>query len=422
MSSQFAVLAFLALISTTGVMAVRLDCSTDDTDCILYDVQTNGDNEIEFPQSFNRALAQKLTKIEIKRSKFPYFPGNFFKAMPNVKFLTARDCGIVTLDVFGLHSSYTGTGIVTLNLEYNLAETLEAYAFHRTRNLLTLELSNNLLTHIHALAFYGLSQLEILNLADNQLVYLDQSVFTPLISLMQLYLGSNQLQVLNLDIFHGNVKLDLLFLAANELSTLQATFVNKVIDYIDLSGNQLVDISALGKMKGMHSLILSDNKEVNLIADDFAEMEGLNSLQLEGVGLQHRLNNNNQFLKPLQQLWSLHIGRNNLTSLSQLSHPIISELVVDRNEISELDVNALKAKLPELTDINISNNPWKCQVLTKVLDQLKKLEIELIFRGGNFPVPPMSSKSVKSIICDHKNVSPNLKFNGDISVTNIDER
>jgi Leucine rich repeat len=400
-----------ALISTIGVIAIKLDCVNDNTDCRLYDVRTNTDNEIYFPRKFNRNLAQKSTKIEIKRSKFRKFPINFFDGMPNVIFLIARDCGLETLNssLFGLNSSYSLIGIETLDLAYNLVETLEAYTFRQTKNLIHLDMSHNLLFHIDAHAFHGLSRLDYLNLSHNQLTNLDQLVFTPIQSLTQLDLGTNHLQTLNLDILHDNVELKDLILAKNKLSMLKITLINNVIRHIDLSGNQLVDISALGKIKAMHTLELADNKNVNLISKDFSAMAGLNRLDLDGVDLQRRINNNYQFLKPLRQLLLLQIGRNNLTSLSQLSHSIISRLDVDGNEISELDIYALKLRLPELAEININNNPWNCQALTKVLEQLERLKIVLSFRGDVNPVPPAGRTNVKGIVCDKKVPSPTSK-------------
>jgi Leucine-rich repeat (LRR) protein len=398
---RIVVLAFIALVSTTGVIAINLNCSSDGTICELYDVRTN---KIEFSSTMDRTLAQKSTKIDIKRSKFPFFPANLFEVMPNVESLRARNCGLAKLKIFGLDSSNNLPSIVALDLENNLVNILDAYAFYQTPNLNQLDLSRNRLYNIDALAFYGLSQLKYLYLSDNQLTVLDQSVFTPLISLVQLFLENNQLQILNFDMFSDNVELSDINFSENKLSTLQATVVNNVIQNIGLSGNQLVDISALVLMKGMQILLLSDNIAVNLNSDEFAKMTELRRLDLDGVDLQRRLYNNYQFLKPLQQLWALHIGRNGLTSLSQFpSFPKLQELGIDGNELSALDVNALTTQYPELKEININNNPWNFQVLTKLLEQLEKMEIVTNFKRDGYQLQPVGSQN-KEIIGSNSNV------------------
>jgi Leucine-rich repeat (LRR) protein len=328
-----------------------------------------------------------------------------FEAMTNLKTLVAVDCGIVNLKIFGLNSLVNLTGILDLDLTYNLVETLEAYTFYQTKNLRNIFLHHNRLSHVDALAFNGLSHLEILSLSYNQLANLDQSVFTPLLSLKTLYLSHNQLKVFNFDILANNGNLKKLELWNNLLSTLQATLVNNVIDHISLPDNQLENISALGKMKGMHALLLFDNKKVDLISEDFLKMSQLQLLNIDGVDLQRRFNNNYQFLTPLKQLKELYIGNNNLKSLNQF--PSLQNLVdlgVDKNEISDLDVTGLKAQFPRLIGIAINDNPWKCQVLMNVHNMLLINNIKIDFRE-RYPGLPVGSINVNGIVCDDKVVN-----------------
>jgi Leucine-rich repeat (LRR) protein len=399
----FVVLAFLASFSTAGVMALTLKCSNDETNCNLFDVQTNSKNEIEW--TIDKFKTQKATRIEIKRSKFPNFPSNFFEAMTNLETLLANDCGIVNLQIFGSNSLLNLAGILNLELNRNLLETLEAYTFYRTKNLKNLSLHANRLSHIDALAFYGLSYLEFLNLSNNKLAHLDPSVFTPLFSVSEIILTNNQLKVFNFDILASNGNLKTLGLWNNSLSTLQATLVNNVIGSIELANNQLENISALGKMKGMHTLTLNDNKKVDLILADFSEMTQLSILYIDGVDLQRYVNNNYQFLTPLQQLMELYIGRNNLKTLSQFPSLLNLEyLAININEISELDVTGLRERLPSLIAIAIQENPWECQVLMNVYDLLIINNIQIDYRSSYQGVPA-GSKSVDKIACDEKFVN-----------------
>jgi Leucine-rich repeat (LRR) protein len=395
---RFVVLSYFILFLTTdATMAARI--VYDRYAPGLHDVRLNENNEIDFPSTLDQESAQKFTEIKIWNSKFPYFPRNFFKAMPNLKILGAQDCGIVTLKIFGLHSSENLTGINNLYLDYNLVETLEAYSFQQTRNLKHLYMKKNRLSHIDALAFYGLAQLEHLILSDNQLTRV----------------------VSNIDIFHDNVKLKYLKMANNKLSTLQATLENNVIDYIDLSGNQLVDISGLSKMNGMHDLKLADNKEVDLFSVDFSKMVQLIDLDLSGVNLPSKLNNNYQFFKSMPQLSVLSIDRNNLTSLSQFPVlPEIHKLTIEGNEISNLDVNALKAQFPKLDVIIFGDNPWNCQDLPNVVDQLLKLEITLPIRNMFCKGAPAGTVTVRYGSSSIEIVSTYSEVAGDIDDYNID--
>jgi Leucine-rich repeat (LRR) protein len=403
MLCRFVVLAFLASFSTTGVIAITLECSNDEMNCTIFDVQTNYKNEIEW--TVDKSKTQKAIKIEIKRSKFPFFPSNFFEPMTNLKTLVAVDCGIVNLKIFGLNSLLEFTEILNLDLTYNLVETLEAYTFYQTKNLRNISLYSNRLSYIDALAFYGLSHLEFLNLYNNQLANLHQSVFAPLVSVAHIHLSRNKLKVFNFDNLANNGNLKALVLWNNSLSTLQATLVNNVIDIIDLGGNQLGNISALGKMKGMHDLYLYNNKKVDLIFDDFSEMSQLSLLHIDGVDFQRRLNNNYQFLTPLQQLRDLYIGGNNLKSLNQFpSLQNLVELGVDKNEISDLDVTSLRAQFPKLINIIINDNPWKCHVLTNVYNLLLINNIKIDFRK-KYPGLPAGSINVNRIACDDKVVN-----------------
>jgi Leucine-rich repeat (LRR) protein len=400
---RFVVVAFLASFSATGVMAITLECLNDETNCTLFDVQTDYKNEIEW--TVDKFKTQKAIRIEIKRSKFPFFPSNIFEAMTNLKTLVAEDCGIVNLKIFGLNSLLNLAGILELKLDYNMVEALEAYTFYQTKNLKYLKFRFNRLSHIDALAFYGLSNLEFLILSDNQLANLDQSVFAPLVSVAHIHLSHNKLKVFNFDILASNDNLKLLALTNNSLSILQATLVNNVVNFIDLPYNQLGNISALGKMKGMHELYLSENKKVDLILDDFSEMTQLQKFQLEGVDLQRRLNNNYQFLQPLQQLRILQIGRNNLKSLSLFpSLTNLEILTVDKNEISELNVTGLRAQFPRLKNIAIHENPWNCQVLMNVYNLLTLNQFRIVFRQKYRGVPA-GSKSVNRISCAEKDIN-----------------
>jgi Leucine-rich repeat (LRR) protein len=382
MCCRYAVLRILALISTTSaIMAVRLDCPNKFLICTLYNVETNDKNEIEFPRAFDRNMAQKLTGISFKHSKFKSFPNNLFKVMPNLKSIVARDCELTELDesTFGLSSTNNVTGIKQLHLSGNLLTILEAYTFSNTENLVYLDVEHNHLSQIDANAFDGLSHLEFLILSENQLEYLNPSVFAPLLSLRHLGLRNNQIQVFNFDNIKGNRGLTI-NLAKNKLSKLQSSGANNVVDNIDLSDNQLVDISALTNLKGMRFLRLSNNKKVELKSNDFSKMTSLLALDLNSVNLLRQANKYNEFLNPLCNLLLLSISSNELTSLKKFPLlPKLQNLVADGNDISNLVVNDLKTKFPKLEKININNNTLDCEELKNVQNMLKKNKIKLSF-------------------------------------------
>jgi Leucine-rich repeat (LRR) protein len=322
------VLAFLVLDSTTVVMAVSSECYNASKYCELRDLQINVNNEIDVTGPFDWNSKTGWTRVVISESKFPHFPTNLFKLLPSLQSLSATNCGLLTLQTLGSKSpniSDSGKYLMHLDLSNNMVTFLEAHTFQLTSILETLSLSNNRLTYIDASAFSGLSKLDFLFLNNNQLTYLDLPVFTPLQSLTRLFSSNNLFQNFNFEWFSNNIQLEYVHLDGNKLSTLQATVVNNFTKYIELSGNQLENISALGKMKAMQELILSEN---------------------------------------------------NLTSLKNFpTLRYLKNLYVDGNKIKDLDVNALRAHFRKLKSINIGNNPWVCQVLTNVLDQLSAQKI-----------------------------------------------
>jgi Leucine-rich repeat (LRR) protein len=411
---RYIMLALLALVSSTSAMETSLKCDTDgdgdSVNCALLDARIDANNEIDFPASFDRHVARQLTSIEIKRSNFKFFPSNLIEVMPNLKSITVQNCGLVMLNAtnFGFASTQDLEDVESLHLGDNQLETLKAYTFSQAKGLIELQLANNRLSNIDAAAFYGLSRLDVLDLSHNLLDYLDVDVFLPLVSLHRIVLKQNQFQVFNLDIFRGNVKLFDVYLANNALKQVQATLVNNVAKYFDLSANQLVDISALGKMKGMDTLVLSGNKNVNLRPNAFSEMGQLKQLLLEDIDLRLRLNNEYVFLTPLRQLQILFIARNRLTSLNRFPNlPELRSLIANENDISTLDVNALKAQQPKLEDLNIINNRWNCQVLTKVFDEMNKLRIRSSFHSSTGrEEPAMRITNVEGVICTNDDIIP----------------
>jgi Leucine-rich repeat (LRR) protein len=419
--------AFLASISIAGAMKpVSLDCTSNRKSCALLDVRTNADYQIEFPPKFNRNLAQQVTSVEIKRSNFAYFPGNLFEVMPKLESITARGCGLVALNAytFGAYSPYNVVGVKNLRLERNQLANLEPYTFSKAEELFELRLARNRLSSIDPLAFYGLGRLDVLDMSHNQLTHLDLAVFATLPSLRTIHLRENKFQVFNFDVFRDNVRLNYVNLADNGMTTLQATAVNNVARHIDLRSNQLVDISALGWLKGMDILQLSDNKNVALGPTTFAEMAQLNHLRLDGVDLQRRQNNDYRFLAPLRQLRVLYIGQNGLTAIAPL--PGLSKLhtlIVNKNELSSLDANALKAQHPKLMQININNNRWDCQTLTNVVGQLKNSRIKLNFNSGEGQGrPAVSGTNVEGVGCDGDASISYPIVEGDPADYDIDER
>jgi Leucine-rich repeat (LRR) protein len=187
------------------------------------------------------------------------------------------------------------------------------------------------------------------------------------------------------------------------MTDIQSTIVNDNIEEIDLSTNELFDISALNNMKAMTTLQISDNMNLQLHSQVFTDMPQLTHLYMYGTNLQ-RLENDFSLFSSLQNLKEFAIGRNSLYNLDFTHFPNLYSLkllILSDNGLTSMDVYRLNKKCPSLVWLVIGNNNWDCSYLAKLTNDMAGLRIK-----------------VGHEIYDKRGITKNIKITDD-SIRNI---
>lgn len=225
-----------------------------------------------------------------------------------------------TQQLYVFHNGISGLGpqdfqqleeLQMLDLSQNELTLVPDGTFDRLVKLKNLDLSSNHITHISAGSFSGLVELERLYLHANQIQSIQVGAFESLQNLLELKLHGNLLtslpalsfsRLLLLDLSNNNIPtlgpsdLQTPHLEALKVSSLGLTLLDQNLiaslfnlHYLDISMNQLVDVSlALQQenMKGLIRLNLAGNPLRELKAEDFSKLIGLQELDLSGLNLQ----------------------------------------------------------------------------------------------------------------------------------------
>ena len=108
-----------------------------------------------------------------------------------------------------------------------------------------LGLGDNKINSLSTSTFSGLTNLENLSLSNNSLKSLPESIFQETANLHRLLLSRNKIAMLPELLFQDN-SLPVLYLDNNEITALPESFKELAdIEYLDLSYNQLSDITVL---------------------------------------------------------------------------------------------------------------------------------------------------------------------------------
>ncbi|RZC40399.1 insulin-like growth factor-binding protein complex acid labile subunit, partial [Asbolus verrucosus] len=221
-----------------------------------------------------------------------------------------------------------------LYLSSNELEKLEGYTFRYLSNLFLLYLENNRIMEVDSFAFANLSKLNSLYLNNNNISFLIQYNFKPLSNLADLQLRNNNLTEIQTSSFNGLTHLKSLYLGNNRLKTV------KRYGFVGLDNLQ--------------NLELIDNDFENFDLGFIHDMKNLNMLWLQ----QNHISNltMNFKLNPLNSLKSLGINDNNFTTLNY---------------------KLLYHQIPNIQDIFIYNNTWKCELLVNMFNFFQEKNVNL---------------------------------------------
>lgn len=324
----------------------------------------------------------------------------------------------------------------TLKLNNNKIVSFSASLLVYLENLLHLDLSFNEITYINDSNFRNLKNLRTLKLNNNKLTTVPKT-FDSFESLKELDLSNNLIKTLDFDMstisknsnfFSNNTELIILNLSSNNLSDLHISCATSLktlnvsdnrissahllgtsaLEVLDLSKNNLTDffgeIPALkefyvghntlssfqniSKMLSneLHTLDLCFNQLKDINASTLSRFTKLKYLNVQQSGL-HSVN---PFTFAAQtELHTLDISYNNLkyfrinTSLS--TNKNLTELYLDGNALTVLDLEHVSDTIPRLKSIGISDNAWPCSYLSTLLVQLNASEVEIFIRPQRSP-------------------------------------
>ncbi|KAG5872135.1 hypothetical protein JTB14_013606 [Gonioctena quinquepunctata] len=285
-----------------------------------------------FPSSFR--IHPRLKKILARKNKFNFFPAEL---IANLQFLEYID------------------------LSKNQLKTIEELDFARLPRLRTLLVAQNEIESVSDMAFHNSSQLQILDLSYNKLDRLGDRTFEGLVRLELLNLEGNALADLPENIFE-RVRLQMLEninLAKNIFETAPIKSLQRqyfFVSSVDLSYNKIREIPADDSiMVNIKKLDLSFNPLLpEAIQNILGEPKTIRGLNLAGTGIKSIPHLETPFLK------SLNLSHNYISSLDAGAFErvtLLEELDLSNNELSDISNHSEIWKLLQnLQSLNISEN------------------------------------------------------------------
>ena len=209
---------------------------------------------------------------------------------------------------------YISKSLQKLNLSNN---NIEELTFEKSNSLIELELDNN---KLNKLSFNGYAKqfeyLMYLSVNENKLQSIEN--LNILVNLEYLSLSVNELAHINIDKL---TKLKYLQLKSNSLDNMAIHKTNQLLQYIDISFNNLNSFSIEGDFPNLKNLILDNNK---LSGVDFGGVGGpvpppTNKFKnLELLDISFNLISNVQFLLLFKNVQKLNLSFNNIDNLIDL--------------------------------------------------------------------------------------------------------
>ena len=167
------------------------------------------------------------------------------------------------------------SGLQNLYVNNNSLSELESYAFSGLLSLTRLDLSSNKLQVLKPGVFEGLNTLINLELTTNELHKMESGVFSGLHHLENLYINDNQLITIGHGTFRNLSNLQILRLSHNRLVNLYiSTDALVKLTVLDLSNNQLQQLSIFGQMSHFKTLKLAGNPLKRVTRRMFHDLPG----------------------------------------------------------------------------------------------------------------------------------------------------
>nr|XP_036871242.1 leucine-rich repeat neuronal protein 2 [Manis javanica] len=311
------------------------------------------------PAGTQTLLLQSNSIVRVDQSELGYLANLTELDLSQNSFSDARDCDVRVLPQ-----------LLSLHLEENQLTRLEDHSFAGLASLQELYLNHNQLYRIAPRAFAGLGNLLRLHLNSNLLRAVDSRWFEMLPNLEILMIGGNKVDAI-LDMnFRPLATLRSLVLAGMSLREISDYALEGLQNLESLSfyDNQLARVPrrALAQVPGLKFLDLNKNPLQRVGPGDFANMLHLKELGLNNM---EELVSIDKFaLVNLPELTKLDITNNPRLSFVHpraFHHlPQMETLMLNNNALSALHQQTVES-LPNLQEVGLHGNPIRCDCVIR---------------------------------------------------------
>lgn len=267
----------------------------------------------------------------------------------------------------------------TLRLQSNLLSELDTAVLHGLPNLTDLDLSQNRFSHVKKITqSSSLASLLSLHLEENRLSHLPEASFCSLPALQELFLSHNNLHSIAPGAFSGLDFLLRLHINNNRLTTVDPRWFRALprLEVLMLGGNPVEALPERGflALKSLRSLVLGGMGLRGLAEKALEGLEDLESLSFYDNLLTKVPT---QALRRVPGLKFLDLNKNRIKLIEtgdfqDMIH--LKELGLNNmEELVSIEKAALE-NLPELTKLEITNNPRLSYIHPEAFLQLSRLE------------------------------------------------
>lgn len=267
----------------------------------------------------------------------------------------------------------------TLRLQSNLLSALDTAVLHELPNLTDLDLSQNRFGRVRMITqSVSLPALLSLHLEENHLSHLPEASFSSLPALQELFLSHNNLHSIAPGAFSGLGSLLRLHINNNRLTTIDPVWFSALpcLEVLMLGENPVEALPERGfaTLKSLRSLVLGGMGLKGLAEEALQGLDGLESLSFYD---NHLTKVPRKALKRVPGLKFLDLNKNRIKLIEtedfkDMFH--LKELGLNNmEELVSIEKAALE-NLPELTKLEITNNPRLSYIHPKAFARLSRLE------------------------------------------------
>ncbi|KAM6948032.1 leucine-rich repeat neuronal protein 2 [Lycodopsis pacificus] len=267
----------------------------------------------------------------------------------------------------------------TLRLQSNLLSELNTAVLHGLANLTDLDLSQNRFSRVKTIAqSSSLPSLLSLHLEENHLSRLPEASFSSLPALQELFLSHNNLHSIAPGAFTGLDSLLRLHINNNRLTTVDPRWFRALprLEVLMLGGNPVEALPELGflALKSLRSLVLGGMGLRGLAEKALEGLDGLESLSFYD-NLLTKVPTQALMRVPGLKFLDLNKNRIKLIETGDFRDMVhLKELGLNNmEELVSIERAALE-NLPELTKLEITNNPRLSYIHPQAFLQLSRLE------------------------------------------------